>query len=601
MPTPSNYLINFTDTGKVAISISGGQKDGPGFINHSTSLVLIGQFAPLYGEDVNENFLHLLENFSYLNAPLNPVVGQLWHKQDETYDVASLSPSTPYPGDFNFRVWTEVDNTLGKFSTSSFWSLPRIVLIDDNIANRTALVPMPGDLWLDTAPNSVNIAKTSSSYIGNPERVWDFAELKIFDPNTDKFESIGRNYIKINDNATQTINSKLIITKNTDINQKLTVTGLTTLNNNLIVDGTLYIGSTTVLNDDVLLNNDLIISGTLQVDQTSLFKNNINIINNSSLTSNGDATFININGTTVALSNTLLVNGIATFNEDVFLNKQVTIGNTLGNTTTNLVVIGSQTINGDLSISGVGYGNLNVDNNILAANITSTTLTISDSSIFNGNITAQIIDLQNLYKIINCIDPSSNQDVATKNYIDSNYLRRDDVIGSVANNMDAVLVLSNINQNTSSNNASTVGYVDHKDSFNVKKAGDTIALLNITGNLSVGGTSSFTGNIQAGTITNTLSVTDDISVTTSLSFLSPGKLFNVNNGYITGVIMQPSPGNLDVPNYGYVNTELNVLHNTSTKINPSLPKNGDVRVDTSPTRIYVYANGWVQVFPAQYA
>lgn len=601
MPTPSNYLINFTDTSKVAIPITGGQKDGPGFVNHSTSLILIGQFAPLYGEDVNENFLHLLENFSYINAPLYPVVGQLWHKQDDTYNVSSLSPSTPYPGDFNFRVWTEVDNSLGKFSTASFWALPRIVLVDDNITNRTAFTPMPGDLWLDTAPNSTNTAKTSTTYIGTPERVWDFSELKIFDPNTDKFESIGRNYIKINDNGTQIINSHLTVTKNTIINQTLTVTGITTLNNNSTINGTLTVSGISVFQNDTTVNMDLLVNGTLRVDQGSLFNDDITIANNSNVVSNGNATFVNIYGSSSVLSNTLLVNGISTFNNDVLLNRIVTIGTTLGNSSTNLIVIGSQQINGNLHVSGIGYGNIVADDNISTNSFNTNVLTVANNSVFNGDMTVRTIDFQNLYKGINCIDPTSPQDIVTKNYVDEFYLRRDDTLGIIPNIMDAVLVLSNNNQNNSSNNASTVGYVDYKDSFNVKKAGDTIALLNVTGNLSVGGIATFNNTIYAGTAYFNNVFFNDIEVGTSFRFINSGKWLSMNNGYIGGVVMTGSPSATDVPNFGYVSGEIGHLHNIKSTINPSVPKNGDVRVDTAPTRIFIYANGWVQIFPAQYA
>lgn len=54
---------------------------------------------------------------------------------------------------------------------------------------------------------------------------WDFSELKVFDPDTSKFESIGRNYIKINDNGTQTINSSIIVNNNLDVTLNTTLSG----------------------------------------------------------------------------------------------------------------------------------------------------------------------------------------------------------------------------------------------------------------------------------------------------------------------------------------------------------------------------------------
>lgn len=51
----------------------------PGAMDTTTSLVLPGQAAALYGEHIAENFLHMLENFASATSPANPTVGQLWY------------------------------------------------------------------------------------------------------------------------------------------------------------------------------------------------------------------------------------------------------------------------------------------------------------------------------------------------------------------------------------------------------------------------------------------------------------------------------------------------------------------------------------------
>lgn len=51
----------------------------------STSLTLVGKNYPGYGEFLNENLIHLMENFASTTAPSAPVVGQLW------YDSANSS------------------------------------------------------------------------------------------------------------------------------------------------------------------------------------------------------------------------------------------------------------------------------------------------------------------------------------------------------------------------------------------------------------------------------------------------------------------------------------------------------------------------------
>ena len=56
--------------------------------NYDTSLTLIGKDYKSYGMPVNENFLHLLENFANNDSPRNPVEGQLWY--DTTIGVDQL-------------------------------------------------------------------------------------------------------------------------------------------------------------------------------------------------------------------------------------------------------------------------------------------------------------------------------------------------------------------------------------------------------------------------------------------------------------------------------------------------------------------------------
>jgi hypothetical protein len=66
------YFVNKTDG--TAIVIPDGTKD-----TSSTSLTLLGRLSSNYGEDQNENFVKLLENFAFAISPSNPVTGQLWY------------------------------------------------------------------------------------------------------------------------------------------------------------------------------------------------------------------------------------------------------------------------------------------------------------------------------------------------------------------------------------------------------------------------------------------------------------------------------------------------------------------------------------------
>jgi hypothetical protein len=66
-----SYFVNKTD-GSVIVVLD-GTKD-----TTTTSLTLFGRLTTNYGDQTNENFVRLLENFSFTTSPANPVSGQLW-------------------------------------------------------------------------------------------------------------------------------------------------------------------------------------------------------------------------------------------------------------------------------------------------------------------------------------------------------------------------------------------------------------------------------------------------------------------------------------------------------------------------------------------
>ena len=67
------YTIDYSNSGKTAIVVNDGT------IDTSTSIGLIGKNYTRFGETLNENMLHLLENFANASAPTNPTEGQLWY------------------------------------------------------------------------------------------------------------------------------------------------------------------------------------------------------------------------------------------------------------------------------------------------------------------------------------------------------------------------------------------------------------------------------------------------------------------------------------------------------------------------------------------
>ena len=70
------YNVYKSDTAKTPITVP----DTAPYANVSdTSLSLVGRNNPNYGQSIAENFVHILENFASLDAPANPIEGQLWY------------------------------------------------------------------------------------------------------------------------------------------------------------------------------------------------------------------------------------------------------------------------------------------------------------------------------------------------------------------------------------------------------------------------------------------------------------------------------------------------------------------------------------------
>jgi C1q domain len=113
-----------------------------GTLDTSSSLTLVGKNYPTYGEIFNQNFFSLLQNFAYVNAPVNPVQGQIW------YDSANLVLKT-------YRVTV----------SASYWQ-PVAYLVQSSSAPATAV---NGDLWWDTNASQLKIYYGNSWIIVGPQ------------------------------------------------------------------------------------------------------------------------------------------------------------------------------------------------------------------------------------------------------------------------------------------------------------------------------------------------------------------------------------------------------------------------------------------------
>ena len=117
-----SYTVNYTNPGKSPILIEDQAS------NNSTSLTLIGKQYDQYGEVIAENFLKLLENFSYTSAPINPTPGQLWHDSST--------------------------KTLKVYDATNIWK-PLAIIYTATTSPTTNAAQATGDLWTNTTTGEI--------------------------------------------------------------------------------------------------------------------------------------------------------------------------------------------------------------------------------------------------------------------------------------------------------------------------------------------------------------------------------------------------------------------------------------------------------------
>jgi hypothetical protein len=126
-----SYTINLTD-GALFATIADGT------INTSSSMILVGKNYAGYGQFLDTNFIHLLENSSDTTAPGAPLTGQLW--------------------------W-DSGNGLMKVYTGTAWKT-----ISSATSSSTAPTGnVTGDLWYDTVNQQLNVWTGSAWLLVGPQ------------------------------------------------------------------------------------------------------------------------------------------------------------------------------------------------------------------------------------------------------------------------------------------------------------------------------------------------------------------------------------------------------------------------------------------------
>jgi hypothetical protein len=124
------YTINLTD-GTVFATVNDGT------VNTASSMTLVGKNYAGYGEFLDENFIHLLENGSNTTAPAAPLTGQLW--------------------------WDKTNTLLKVYNGTVFKTISAATASASQPASNVT-----GDLWYDTTNQQVKVYTGSSFIVVGP-------------------------------------------------------------------------------------------------------------------------------------------------------------------------------------------------------------------------------------------------------------------------------------------------------------------------------------------------------------------------------------------------------------------------------------------------
>jgi len=124
------YTINLTD-GQIFATIADGT------INTSSSMVLVGKNYAGYGEFLDENFIHLLENGANTVPPGAPLTGQLW--------------------------WDKSTNTMKVYTGTTFKTISAATAAASAPSNNVT-----GDLWFDTVNQQLKVWNGSTFILVGP-------------------------------------------------------------------------------------------------------------------------------------------------------------------------------------------------------------------------------------------------------------------------------------------------------------------------------------------------------------------------------------------------------------------------------------------------
>lgn len=160
-----SYTVNYSTSTKSPITIATAT------IDNSTSISLIGKNVSGFGEQLAENFLHMLENFASPVQPVNPIEGQLWYDTGDV-DKKVLKIKSGVASD-----WRPVSNIYFQ-TTEPSSAISGELWVKYEDSNLSFYTYVSGTGWLNIAA-SATVISTSSPLESDIGRLW-------FNPSTQK-------------------------------------------------------------------------------------------------------------------------------------------------------------------------------------------------------------------------------------------------------------------------------------------------------------------------------------------------------------------------------------------------------------------------------
>lgn len=363
------YTINLTN-GTILTTVADGTVNST-----SSSLTLIGKNYAGYGDFLNENFVHMVENFADSNAPTTPLTGQLW------WDSAG-----------NLKVYT-----------GSIWRTISTMTSSNNAPTSS----VTGSAWWDTFNQQLNVYNGSAWVLVGPAFTSSTGQSgTIVGTITD---SSAASHVAVNVYVENTLVG--IISKDTEYTPQAVISGFTTIrpgfNLSTAVTNNKFVGSAT--NADSL--GSVAAANYARTDTGTTFNSTVNVASGSGLTVGSSNNFT----ISHAGSLTRLVNNINNANLAIVANvagtpvTAITIDGTYGSTIiANLSTSGAfetsgfiRTTQGDAATSTT-TGAIRVVGGIgLTGNVWTTANVVSGNAVVTANVTAGNVIVSRQVRVTN--------------------------------------------------------------------------------------------------------------------------------------------------------------------------------------------------------